>query len=296
MKNHHIKDNSKEFFEGWYFKHQAQGQTISFIPGIHIPKLGKAFAFIQIITNHKSYFIKYPYSQFYASKNTFYIKIGNNIFSKNGISININTPKLKLQGTIRYEAFTPIKYDIMGPFSLFPNMECHHGIISLHHLAHGYLMFNTTFVDLNNSLGYIEKDWGTSFPQSYIWLHCNDFKDKTSIVISTAHIPFCGSSFQGLIAIVYYRGKEYRFATYNGGKVIYANKHAILLKRGASYLRVTISPGRGHPLKAPSLGQMSQIIHERPSCSALFEFFIKDKKIFEKQSHNASFEYVNSLY
>ena len=293
MKKHPIKQNTSEFFEGWYFKHQANGQTIALIPGFHIPKHSKAFAFIQVITNDGSFFIKYPYSQFYASKNSFYIKIRNNIFSKNGISININTPTLKLQGNIRYEKFTPIKYNIMGPFSLIPNMECNHGIISLHHLAHGYLMLNNTFTDLNHSVGYIEKDWGSSFPKAYTWLQCNDFNDKTSILVSIAHIPFCSFSFQGLIAIVYYKGKEYRFATYNGGKVIHATKHFILIKKGSYYLKATISPGTGHPLKAPSLGDMSRIIHERPSCFVTFEFFNKDKKIFKKHSRNASFEYVD---
>lgn len=292
MKKHHINVNQKGFFEGWYFKHQALGKTISFIPGVHIPQKGKAFAFIQIITDEKSYFIKYPYNQFYASKKFFYIKIGNNTFSQNGVSLAINNPRLSIRGAIYYGCFTPIKYNIMGPFSLVPNMECNHGIISLGHSTHGQIVVNDQVMDFNGGTGYIEKDWGSSFPKSYTWVHCNDFKDKTSIVVSTAHIPFHKTSFKGLIAIVYYMGKEYRFATYNGGKILYAKGGQILLKKGSCYLRITIPKGLGHPLKAPNLGEMSRIIHERPSCPGTFEFFIGKKKVFTKHSANVSFEYV----
>ena len=171
-------------------------------------------------------------------------------------------------------------------------MECNHGIISLHHTLYGGFNLNDRFINLSDGTGYIEKDWGTSFPKSYVWLHSNDFKDKTSIMVSTAHIPFCNFSFQGLIAIVYYKEKEYRFATYNGGKVIYASKHLIIIKRGNYTLKVAISKGNSHPLQAPKLGDMSRIIHERPACPAVFEFFIGNKKIFRKYSKNTSFEYV----
>lgn len=292
MRNHHIKKNSKEFFEGWYFKHQAKGHTIAFIPGIHIPKRGKAFVFVQIITNNKSYFVKYPYKAFYADKKKLHVKIGNNKFSKEGIVIDINTPKLKIKGIACYGKLTPIEYDIMGPFSIIPNMECNHGVISLHHSILGYFKINDFLIDLNNGIGYIEKDWGSSFPKSYTWLQCNDFRDKTSIMISIAHIPFYGLTFQGLIAIVYYKGKEYRFATYNGGKVIYASDREILIKKGPYALKATIARGKGFPLQAPYLGDMSRTIHERPSCLVKFTLYNKGHKIFQKQSRHASFEYV----
>lgn len=292
MNNQRVKKNNKGFFKGWYFKHQVYNQTISFIPGIHIPKENKPFAFIQIITNHKSYFIQYPYKDFSINKNPLCIKIGRNKFSRDGITIDINTPQLRIQGRVYYGKLTPITYNIMGPFSLIPNMECNHGIISLHHSLYGGFNINNSFLNLNNGVGYIEKDWGSSFPQSYMWLQCNDFKDKTSIVVSTAHIPFCKFSFQGLIAIVYYKGKEYRFATYNGGKVICANKHLLVIKKDHYVLKVRIFKGKSHPLQAPNLGDMSRIIHERPSCPAIFEFFIGDRKVFKKYSENTSFEYV----
>ena len=294
MRNHHIKKQSKEFFEGWYFKHQIHNQTISFIPGIHLSKEGKGFAFIQIITNSQSYFIKYPYQSFYANINNLYIQIGNNVFSKKGIIIDIKTPELRIKGKAYYGKFTPIKDDIMGPFSLVPNMQCNHGIISLRHTINGSFKINDSLFNFKNGIGYIEKDWGSSFPKDYMWIQCNDFKDQTSIVVSVAHIPFCGFSFRGLIAIVYYKGKEYRFATYNGGKVLHADERQLLIKKGPYVLKVYIDKGKGHPLKAPELGGMNRIIHEQSSCSAVFRFYDGNNKVFVKHSKNASFEYVDA--
>ena len=33
-------------------------------------------------------------------------------------------------------------------------------------------------IDFTNGVGYIEGDSGTSFPESYVWVHCNDFSEK----------------------------------------------------------------------------------------------------------------------
>ena len=79
MNKFHGSKKNKSFFEGWYFKHQCEADTIAFIPGINIDSLGKKSAFIQVITNENSYNINYDFSSFSLSKNE--IKIGTNIFS-----------------------------------------------------------------------------------------------------------------------------------------------------------------------------------------------------------------------
>lgn len=63
-------------------------EGISFIPGININSNEKN-AFIQIITNDSSYFVNYDIKDFQFQHNPFSIKIGNNSFSKDFISIDI---------------------------------------------------------------------------------------------------------------------------------------------------------------------------------------------------------------
>ena len=133
----------ENYFEGWYFKHSNERYSISFIAGISMEKDNK-HAFIQIISNNFSEYIKYDFSEFSYSNNPFYIKIGDNYFSKDGISININKENIKVFGEIEYSKLISIRKNksapnIMGPFAYCNFLECYHGVISLYHSLNGDL-------------------------------------------------------------------------------------------------------------------------------------------------------------
>ena len=284
----------KSFFEGWYFKHQYNNFSISLIPGINISKAGEKYAFIQVITNNDSYNIKYKFEDFSISKDRLTIKIKDNIFSKSGIILNIKDSNIKIKAQLKYNNITPIKSDIMGPFALIKFMECNHEVISLHHEVNGILNINNKEIKINNGIGYIEKDYGTSFPKTYLWIHCNDFKnEKVSIMVSIADIPFLGFEFKGCIASILYKEKEYRMATYNGVRVINYNKNGLTIKRGRYKLHIDIEDNNAKKLLAPNKGEMERVIYEAIACSGRFRFHKKDKLIFDLKSNNTSFEYVN---
>jgi len=101
----------------------------------------------------------------------------------------------------------------MGAFAYVPKMECNHGILSMHHTINGQVLFHkeaSSEIDFTKGRGYMEKDWGTSFPSSYLWVQANHFEDPdTAFMISVAHIPFGLFSFTGVIANLHYKGKEY---------------------------------------------------------------------------------------
>lgn len=289
-----IHKRKKSFFEGWYFKHQYNDFSISLIPGINISKDGKRYAFIQVITNNDSYNIKYKFEDFSISKDRLTIKIKDNIFSKSGVILNIKDSDIKIKAQLKYNNITPIRSDIMGPFALIKFMECNHEVISLHHEVNGNLKINNEEIKINNGIGYIEKDYGTSFPKTYLWVHCNDFKnDKVSVMVSIADIPFLGFEFKGCIASILYKEKEYRMATYNGVRVINYNKNGLTIKRGRYKLHIDIEDNNAKKLLAPNQGEMERVIYEAIACSGRFRFYKKDKLIFDLKSNNTSFEYVN---
>ncbi|ULQ60115.1 hypothetical protein K7I13_01965 [Brucepastera parasyntrophica] len=287
MKTHNIPKKNKDFFEGWFFKHQNNEQGIAFIPGINITKEGEKKVFIQIITNTESFNVDYDANDFSVDKKDLFVKIGNSIFSDSGIKIDINTPEVICTGELNYGPITPINYNIMGPFSVFRNMECNHGVISMHHSVNGTLTLNGTVFSFENANGYIEKDWGYSFPETYTWLQCND---DCSIMVSIATIPFFGLFFQGLISVIRYKNKEYRIATYNGGKVIYNNEKGLMIKKGTYTLKAEFSDTVSHPLKAPDSGNMSRIIRESISCKVNFEFARGKTLLFTAENRIAGYE------
>jgi len=296
-------NKNKNYFEGWYFKHISDKLNISFIPGISISKQTKK-AFIQIITNNTSYNIDYDVKDFTYSHNPFYIKIGKNYFSKENIHIDINdkSQNLRIYGDIKYTNIKNIKStkrspNIMGPFSYISLMECNHAILCMQSTINGIIKINNKTHIYKDSLGYIEKDWGTSFPKKYIWLQGNNFnKENVSFMLSIANIPFKLIKFTGLICVLIIDEKEYRFATYNNTKIIKHeinnNKLNIVLQKNKYLLSITSEYKEGLKLKAPIKGQMSKDIYESISENIKVTLRENNKIIFSDTSKHCGLEIV----
>ena len=297
-------ETNKNYFEGWYFKNTNEKEGISFIPGISINKEERK-AFIQVITNTDSYFINYDINDFKFSHYPFYIKIKNNYFSKEKVKIDIKDKKqnLTIYGSIKYSNnknintsfFSP---NIMGTFSYLPFMECNHAILSMKSNCNGKIFINNDKIIFNNDIGYIEKDWGCSFPQDYIWCQGNNFKNSdASFMISIADIPFKIFNFRGLICSLIINDKEYRFATYNGSKIIKykinKDKINITLKRGDYYLDIEANNNLGSRLSAPVKGKMDKNISESITSIINITLKYKNQIIFSDTSTNCGLEIVN---
>lgn len=273
----------KPYFEGWYYKQQASnGRTLALIPGKSADS-----AFIQVITDNESFNIPFGLSEYRKSD---VLRVGGNEFSESGVSLCINRNKLSLSGELRYNKLTPIKGDIMGPFRFFP-MECRHGIVSMRHGVDGEVELNGEKLNFNNGTGYIETDSGYSFPESYSWVHSNDFMGNCSVMASVAKIPFAGFSFWGCVCVVWLNGKEYRLATYKGAKILRCEPGRIELKQGGYYFSMAASQRNARSLAAPRLGSMSRIITESASCPAEFTFRGGGVNFYEA-SERASYEYA----
>ena len=269
-------------FEGWYYKHQANGRSLAVIPG----RAGD-HAFVQIVADDAAHYVNYPLSAYHRGET---LRIGENSFSRSGVRLDIDRPEVTLSGEVRYGDLAAIRGDIMGPFQYFP-MECRHGVISMDHSLAGAFTLNGVRIDFGGGRGYIESDSGRSFPGGYTWVQCNDFGADYSIMAAVARIPFCGIRFWGHICVVWLDGREYRLATYNGGRVIRAAPGIVELRRGKYRLSVSVDSGEGLRLPAPRSGEMSYTIRETLSCPAHFRFMEGSRVLFEGQSKHASYEY-----
>ncbi|MCL2569059.1 MAG: tocopherol cyclase family protein [Oscillospiraceae bacterium] len=269
-------------FEGWYYKHQAGGKSLAVIPG-----RARDHAFVQIVTNDDSYYVNYPLAAYHRGDT---LRIGENSFSRSGVRLDIDCPEVRLFGEVRYGALTSIRGDIMGPFRYVP-MECRHGVISMDHGLAGTLTLNGVRIDFTGGRGYIESDSGRSFPGGYTWVQCNAFGTDCSIMAAVARIPFCGIRFWGHIAVVRLDGREYRLATYNGGRIVRAAPGIVELRRGKYRLSIAVDSHEGLRLPAPRSGEMTHTIREAISCPAHFRFTEGERVLFEERSKHASYEY-----
>lgn len=270
-------------FKGYYFKCTGNNRTAAFIPAIH----GKN-ASLQIITD-KASFVTELNSIFFGSKIP-QVKTDIGVFSDKGIKLNINTQQLKASAILKFGAFTPLKYDIMGPFKLLsPVMQCRHRVVSMLHTVSGKAVINGDVLTFNNGKGYIEGDEGVSFPKSYLWAQC--FWDSGSLMISVADVPILGTSIQGVIGAITVHGAEYRFGTYLGAKPTKVTDSLAQIKQGSYILTIKkLSAKRGNQLYAPKNGNMSRIIAEDAQCRLYVKLIRENEIITEIISPYGSFE------
>lgn len=276
----------KRYFKGWYFKCCSKNKTVAFIPAYHCSS-NKKTASLQVITDDTAFNI--PFNDLKYSKKTLSVKMGNCRFSKKGIILNEKNNEHKLKGVLRFESLSPIKYDIMGPFSLIPFMQCRHSVYSMSHRIYGHIEVDGTHYNFIDGTGYIEGDSGYSFPKQYIWTQC--CFENGSMMLSVADIPLFGFHFTGIIGIVLLDGKEYRIATYLGARIYSIKKNSVTVRQGNYELTAGLLKMNSQPLSAPVNGSMCRTIHESASCRAYYRFSHKGKVLCEFVSNRAGFEF-----
>lgn len=223
---YHGHNTKPPFFEGWYYKLISADETHknAIIPGVFLGKDG--YAFIQVLHGNSGdvEFIKFPLESFSATKDEFSVQIDKNIFRLNSLQLDIDHKGAQIKGNLKFENVTgwPVSLTspgVMGWYAWVPQMECYHGVLGFDHKITGSLSVNGTDMDFTNGRGYIEKDWGSAFPEGYVWMQTNHFsRPKISLTASIAMIPWVGSAFRGFIVGLWMEGELFRFATYTGAK------------------------------------------------------------------------------
>jgi len=273
-------------FYGWYLKCQSDTQTLAVIPAVHQAG-NKRTCSIQIITETDTWII--PFCGDVFCKKRKYLRIGNNQFSKQGIRLAMQTQEITLKGKLRFGPLLPLKYDIMGPFALVPFMECRHSVYSMQHLVNGTVSINGKKYLFENACGYWEGDRGCSFPKEYIWTQC--CFPNGSLMLSVADIPIGRFHFTGIIGAIFWKGKEYRIATYLGARVAQIKNRRVKIVQGNLELEAWLLEENGHPLKAPKTGNMVRTIHESVAAKACYRFRKNGRTLFSFETNQASFEY-----
>lgn len=275
--------NSSKYFEGWFFRISTDGLNMSLIPSISSCD-GEKKAFIQINSDHSSKTLEYDYSEFYADDHV--ARIGDNEFSTDGIRFSGEDWYID----VRLGVIMPLNEDIMGCFKY--GTPCKHKIISMRHAIEGVVRYKDKEYDLNNAVGYIEKDWGKSFPKSYCWIQCNhlDIGSDCAFFFSVAklNIPICG-----LICSFIVGGKEYRFATYNLSRIKKLSHGEIILQKGELRLIINFAEGDSKELIAPSRGKMQVPIKEDLSGTIRLRLYEGGRLLYDTKGVNAGIEWVN---
>ncbi len=279
----------RDYFCGWYWKCQSALQTLAVIPAVHRTNREESCS-IQLITPDLSHSIRFPVSAFQHTPHS--ITIGENRFTPQGFSLHLHSKEISAVGSVAFGDFTPLRYDIMGPFRYVPFMECRHSVFSMQHSVTGRLVVNGTEYVFCDDIGYAEGDRGRSFPKEYAWTQCNF--ENGALMLSVADIPFGGLRFTGVIGVILWQGKEYRLATYLGAKACKIRDGEIVIRQGKRSLTVRLLDTSARPLYAPNSGAMSRTIHEHIACRAFYRFEENGHPLFSFEVPSAAFEYEYS--
>ena len=267
---------------------------------------GERHAFIQVINavSGKTYYFRFPYSIFRSKEDRFALRIGENTFGPAGISLGVESPEGRISGDLLFSSPRPFPgkwYNpgIMGPFSFIPFMECYHAIIHLCHTLHGTVELDGETMDFEGGTGYIEKDYGNSFPQTYTWLQASHFDGgDASFVFSNARIPFLWSEFPGFFAyFTDFTNLSCRFATYNRSRLtdwqVDPERRTCsgALTGPCGTLRFEAGMTGGGRLRAPVDGLMDREIVESISAQVKVSFVDRDGKVlYQGMSSEAGME------
>jgi hypothetical protein len=281
----------KSSFEGWYYKlvDQKKENAIALIPGFS--SANPKHAFIQVfngITGDFHYY-EFPLSKFNYSKDQFEITIGNNYFNSNLIDLSLKKQEEEINGRLIFDNLVPwpIKFftpGAMGPFAFLPHMECSHAVLSFDHGINGNLTIDGENISFDHGRGYIEKDWGKSFPSGYVWMQSNHFPDtRVSFMASIARIPYLGRSFTGFLSGFFYKDKLYLFSSYNRSKLrdlkINGSFVSFKLIKKKQILEIDATQAKSSQLKSPIQGKMTGKVLESLTSTINLKFIDLEKNL-----------------
>ncbi len=305
---YHGFNKKPPFFEGWYFKLVSADEKhkVAIIPGIILGKNGHSFIQVLEGVSGRVDYHAFPLPDFQAERNRFGLNLGGNLFDDRSLSLNIERPEGHLSGEVRLGELQPwpvtlLSPGIMGWFAWVPRMECYHGVLSFDHPLEGSLTLNGVAMDFSGGRGYIEKDWGKSFPAGWVWFQTNHFSgQRACITASVAIIPWLGSAFRGFIVGLWLDGKLYRFATYTGARLesleILEDRVEWVLRDARFRLALTARRAQGSPLRGPTRVDMGQRVLETLNASIQVRLeTVQGALIFEGEGRHAGLEVMGDL-
>ena len=117
-------------------------------------------------------------------------------------------------------------------------------------------------------MGYLEKNWGTAFPESYFWVHAVDPKNPAiSLLFSRAKIVWLGKTYIKHVGYLYFDGQQIELRALKNVTVSNSNispeNRSIQIRSAAAQLDLTLEYGRQVQFKGPKDGALSRMIHHQ---------------------------------
>ena len=257
-----------KYFEGWFQKIYSSEHQASFviIYGYATANSPDTFGFIQLLLPGKlPRLLYFPKNEITCDKDRHIMVMGKNKMSKD--SIEIDTKDIRIKLNFKNDQLIQTFKNSMGYSYFVPNLPCYHSVLNAYHFVSGEIRHGDVQYSLVNEMGYLEKNWGTSFPESYLWLHAIDPKNsQISLLFSRAEIKWLGKKFIRHVGHFRIDGMEIDLRELRNISIITLDqnpeKQIIRIESKSLKLDISINLGKNVILKGPTNGELSRdIIH-----------------------------------
>lgn len=285
----------KNYFEGWYQRITDENNNVNYAFIFAITKNeSDPHAFIQVfdgVKNENTYY-RYEISDFYYSKDTVFIK--ENYLSLN--SMHLKTEDLEISVLFNESTYLNKHFrtnSAMSYISKFP-LECFQEVVTIDGYFKGELIVDNNLKHISGK-SYLEKSYGSKFPNKWIWIQGNHFNKDVSLTFAHGLIPLFKWKVKGFMTILNHNGKEYRFASYNFAKMKIIKRTIsqveIVIKKGRYKLLINAKLVKPVKLVGPSEnGVMDLKVFESINSLATLTFTKGRKVIFDTMGRSVGFE------
>lgn len=219
----------------WYYKIVEPGGRFArvVIPGVRTDvDPSNQYCFIRLLDGRtgSTSMHRYPYEQFWSSRDGFDVVCGNSHFSLDSLHLDIEETGLRVTGDLQFTRtpgwpVRPWAPGAMGPFAFLPFLEEYHAVINMDPRMMGVLSWDGEDIVYTGGRAYMEHDWGGSFPRAWIWTQSNHFdEDHVCLTACISDLVVGGRVVRGFIVGLLRAGVLYRWATWNASRLVRLEK------------------------------------------------------------------------
>lgn len=258
--------NKNKYFEGWFQKIYSKEHNTTFvlIYGFATGHSADKTGFIQYhIPNKMPKLLTFHKNEIQCSSNNHHVQFGDNVLSSK--VLKLKTEELELDLQLHQNSFFNKKSNSMGNYYLIPNLPCYHAVVSEFQSFSGVIKSLNEEFKITNANGYLEKNWGKSFPNSYIWLHAFDINNpENQLLFSQANIKWMGKMFEKYVGYINLNNKYTDLRKLNNCRIskYYSLKNVfcIFIQNKDIHIEIVITLGNKLTFVGPIKGVLNRTI------------------------------------
>lgn len=272
-----MRPSDRGYFTMWHYRQCSSDLSLSILPVVFPRRPEGPAASLQVLVNHDCFRQSFFPPAIQASRERQVLRLGDNLFERDGIRLNIQQEEGSLTGELTLSPFLSPKTSLIAPTTAGPlcylgGLSCDHNILSLRHQVAGHIEINGRRQDISSQSGYLVRRVGSGSPAISLWYQCGDFQFNPSLSISVevGTITVRGWRRPYQLVICHLDGTEYRMASYYGGlsqSVFSQNGEAQLSFRQRDLqLDIRVQTCHALPVELPQDGEMTGVCYLYPTC------------------------------